>query len=217
MMYMKIQLDGLERNILIIRKRSNKNTYIRVKDDLTIYITTNYFVKNNDIIKLIKDNKKFIIKMTNKKLKQKKIQEEFMYLGKKYDIVLMNSNHILLGEDKIFVSSKDLLDKWLRKQANIIFLNELDRIFNNFYINIPYPSLTIRNMKTRWGVCNVKSKRITLNLELIKKDKKYLDYVIVHELSHLIYPNHSKLFWNLVSRLVPNYKILRKELNNYES
>ena len=72
-------------------------------------------------------------------------------------------------------------------------------------------------MKTRWGVCNVKTNRVTLNLELIKKDIKYLDYVIVHELSHLVYANHSKDFWNLVSVLVPNYKELRKELNNYEN
>ena len=46
---------------------------------------------------------------------------------------------------------------------------------------------------------------------------KCLDYVIVHELSHLVYANHSKDFWNLVSVLVPNYKELRKELNNYEN
>ena len=71
-------------------------------------------------------------------------------------------------------------------------------------------------MKTRWGVCNVKTKRVTLNLELIKKDIKYLDYVIAHELSHLVYPNHSKNFWALVERVIPNYKILRKEMRSYE-
>ena len=71
-------------------------------------------------------------------------------------------------------------------------------------------------MKTRWGVCNVKTKRVTLNLSLIKKEVKYLDYVIIHELSHLIHANHSKDFWNLVSLLEPNYKKLRKELNSYE-
>ena len=59
-------------------------------------------------------------------------------------------------------------------------------------------SLTIRKMKTRWGVCNYKTKRVTLNFNLIKKDIKYLDYVIVHELSHLLYPNHSKNFWKYV-------------------
>ena len=70
-------------------------------------------------------------------------------------------------------------------------------------------------MTSRWGVCNVKSKTVTLNLELIKYDLKYLDYVIVHELSHLIYANHSKDFWNVVSKYVPNYKKIRKEMKDF--
>ena len=69
-------------------------------------------------------------------------------------------------------------------------------------------------MKTRWGVCNVKTHKVTLNLELIKKDKKYLDYVIVHELSHMLHANHSKEFWKCVEANCPDYKKLRKELNN---
>ena len=71
-------------------------------------------------------------------------------------------------------------------------------------------------MKTRWGVCNTRTKRVTLNLELIKKDIKYLDYVVAHELSHLVYPNHSKDFWALVELVIPNYKELRKEMREYE-
>ena len=69
-------------------------------------------------------------------------------------------------------------------------------------------------MSTRWGVCNKKNKTITLNLELIKKDIKYLDYVIVHELCHFIHFDHSKEFWNLVSKYCPNYKQLRKEMRD---
>ena len=74
----------------------------------------------------------------------------------------------------------------------------------------------IRDMKTRYGVCNTKLKKITLNLELIKRDVIYIDYVIVHELSHLIHPNHSKDFWGVVEEVMPNYKKIRKELKNYE-
>ena len=70
-------------------------------------------------------------------------------------------------------------------------------------------------MTTRWGVCNTKSKTITLNLELIKRDTKYLDYVIVHELSHLIYPDHSSKFWSLVEENCPNYKDIKKEMKDF--
>lgn len=69
-------------------------------------------------------------------------------------------------------------------------------------------------MSTKWGVCNVTKKVITLNSELIKIDIKYLNYVIYHELSHLVYPNHSKDFWLLVEHYVPNYKNYKKEMKN---
>ena len=70
-------------------------------------------------------------------------------------------------------------------------------------------------MTTRWGVCNTKSKTITLNLELIKRDTKYLDYVIVHELSHLIHANHSKEFWSLVEENCPDYKKIKNNMKKF--
>ena len=69
-------------------------------------------------------------------------------------------------------------------------------------------------MTSRWGVCNLKNKNVTLNLELSKYNTEALDYVIVHELSHFIYPNHSKDFWSLVGKYYPDYKKIRKNLKN---
>ncbi len=213
---MKTIIDGIEFEVIIEKKKGNKNTYLRVNDDLNIYITTNYYTSLKSLQKLIDDNHKAILRMYNLKLKKRKSEEEFTYLGKKYDIVYMNTKDIVLGENSIFLNHEASLDKWLKKEAEKIFKEELDEVYKIFPVTIPYPSLTIRKMKTRWGVCNVKTKRVTLNLELIKKELKYLDYVIAHELSHLVYPNHSKDFWNLVERVIPNYKLLRKEMRNYE-
>ena len=213
---MKIVIDNKEIEVNIIKKRSNKNTYIRVKDDLEVYVTTNYYTKDKVIEKLIQDNFDSIKKMYQRKVKQKEYEEKFYYLGKKYDIVYLNSDNLVLGDDKIFIKRDYNLNKWLLERSQEIFKEELDKMYKIFPIEIPYPSLTIRKMKTRWGVCNVKTKRITLNLELIKKDFKYLDYVIVHELSHLVFPNHQKEFWSLVSQVIPNYKELRKDLREYE-
>ena len=104
------------------------------------------------------------------------------------------------------------LDLWLNKEMKKLFQNRLDYIYNKYEENIPYPSLRIRKMKTRWGVCNVKTHVITLNSELLRYDIEKLDYVITHELAHLIHHNHSKNFWNLVEKYCPNYKKVRKEL-----
>ena len=87
--------------------------------------------------------------------------------------------------------------------------------YSIFEENIPPSTLKIRNMKTRWGVCNIKRKNVTLNLLLSNYDVKYLDYVIVHELCHFIYPNHSKEFWNLVKKYCSNYKQIRLEMKKF--
>ena len=213
---MDVLINNQKIEVIIIRKKTNKNTYLRVKDDGKIYVTTNNLVTLKAISKLISKNENYIIESLSKREKEKQYNEDFYYLGKKYDIIYMNNDEVNIGSEKVFINKNIDIDKWLKKQANIIFKEELDKIYNNFPISIPYPTLTIRSMKTRWGVCNVKTNRVTLNINLIRKDIKYLDYVIVHELSHLIYPNHSKDFWNLVSDIEPNYKELRKELNNYE-
>lgn len=213
---MKIEIDGEEYNLVIVKKRSTKNTYIRVKDNLDIYVTSNWFTSDRYIVDLINKNVDSIKQMIDKVNKKEEKKEYFFYLGRKYDLVYLNNKVITFGERKVFVNEKFDINKWYKKQANIIFQQELDKIYQNFVYEIPYPTLTIRSMKTRWGVCNVKTKKVTLNLELIKKDLVYLDYVIIHELSHLLYPNHSKDFWKCVEDNMPDYKKIRKELKSDE-
>ncbi len=213
---MKIDLDNEIYNVIIERKRTTKNTYIRVKENLDIYVTCNKLTSDRFIINLINDNKSRILKMINIRKKKLAKDEYFYYLGKKYDLVYLNKKGITFGEEKVFVSTDFNLDKWYKKEAEKVFQIELDKMYNSFVYKIPYPSLCIRKMKTRWGVCNVKTHKVTLNLELIKKDIKYLDYVIVHELSHLLYANHSKAFWDCVGDNFKDYKKIRKELKQDE-
>ena len=209
---MKVTIDGYFYNLVIDKKYSTKNTYIRVKDNLDIYVTANYFTSDKYILNLINDNTDHIKKMIERIKKKEEKAKYFFYLGKRYDLIYWNKKDIYFGQDKVFVNSSFDVNKWYKKQANVIFQRELDKMYKLFIYEIPYPSLTIRNMKTRWGVCNIKLKKVTLNLELIKKDLIYLDYVIIHELSHLLYPNHSKDFWKCVEDNMKDYKKIRKEL-----
>ena len=215
-MNMIFSFNNEDYNIIVEKKISTKNIYIRVKEDLNIYVTCNTFTSNKEIINLIKNNEKRLIKMIERRKKTKEKEESFYYLGKKYDLIYLNDSGIKFGEEKVFVNHNFDLNKWYLKMANIIFKEELDKMYKTFIYDIPYPSLTIRKMKTRWGVCNTKTHRVTLNLELIKKDIVYLDYVIVHELSHLLYPNHSKDFWQCVEDNFKDYKKIRKELKKDE-
>lgn len=212
---MYLEINNEKYKINIIKKISNKNTYIRVNDDLEIVVTTNFFTTNKEIEKIINENIDSISKMINKATLKKDYASSFYYLGHKYDIVYVNSDTISFGNDKVFIGKNVDINKYLKKEATKLFKNRLDIIYNKFSKSIPYPTLTIRNMKSRWGVCNTKTHRVTLNLELIRKDIVCLDYVIVHELSHLIHANHSKDFWNLVEENCPDYKKIRKMMKEY--
>lgn len=195
---------------VIIEKKNNKNTYIRIRDN-KIYITTNYFVSKSYIKNLLDKNYDVIKKMIEKNNQRLERNNKFYYLNKEYDIIFVNYCDIEISNNKIFVKSEDYLNKWLKKQIEIIFKERLDYIYNLFEERIPYPKLKIRKMKTRWGVCN-KNNSITLNSELIKYGYEQIDYVIIHELSHFIHFDHSKDFWNLVNKYCKNYKEIRKSL-----
>jgi predicted metal-dependent hydrolase len=197
--------------VKIIRK-NNKNTYIRITND-EICVTTSYFTTDNAIKKLIKDNEISIKKMLIKHVNKKKSDSQTSLLGIKYDIIIMSIlEGISFESDKIYVKSKLELNKYISKYADEIFNERYNLIYNNLNENIPHYRLRKRMMKSKWGVCNRLSKTITLNTHLIEYRIEVIDYVIIHELAHLVHFNHSKSFWNLVAKYCPDYKLLRKEL-----
>ncbi len=210
---MQFQYNNNLYPIKIIRK-DNKNTYIRVKDR-EIIVTTNYFMTISKIEKLIKENELSLIKMIEKDCKRRKESKIFYLWGKEYDVVygeLFNQTSIV--DNKIYVTEQVRLDKYLAKEIEKIFTYRLNYWYNMFEERIPKPNLKIRKMTSRWGVCNLKNNNVTLNYNLYKYDIKYLDYVIIHELAHFMYPNHGTKFWLLVGKYCKDYKKRRKELKS---
>ncbi len=203
-------LDHKEYPIEIIRK-NNKNTYLRVKDG-KIIVTTNYLTSLTTINKLIKNNTAFIDKALNKS-NLKKEDDSFKLFGNSYDIIY-GFNDTEIDNNKIYTKDNKSLNKYLSKYIYNIYEERINYYYSLFEENIPIPNLKIRKMTSRWGVCNIKNHNVTLNLELSKYNIECLNYVIVHELSHFIHPNHSKEFWLLVGKYYPNYKDIRKYLRN---
>lgn len=208
---MKFLIDDKEYEV-VIQKKNNKNTYIRVKEDLKIYVTTSYFASKLYIYNLLEQNKEYLKKVLTKQ-EIKNENTSFKYLGKKYDVIICNIvNKVELDENKIYTPSEKELDKYIKKNTLELFKERLDYNYNLFLENIPYPKLKIRTMKTRWGVCNKRDNSVTLNSKLIEYNIEALDYIIIHELSHFVHFNHSKEFWMLVSKYNPNYKQIKKYL-----
>lgn len=212
---MTFNYNGEDYEIIVVRKKTTKNIYIRIKDDLKIYVTAYILTTNSGVMNAINLNQKFIERSIDKIKNKKDKENNFYYLGKAYDIVKINEKGISLGDNKVFIYNKikeEDIDKWYRKKAEEIFSYYFEIGFDRFNRKIPKPSLVIRKMKTRWGVCNTKIKKVTLNLELIKKPIECLEYVIVHELAHLVEANHSKAFWKVVEENYPDYKEIKKIL-----
>ena len=211
---MIIEINNKEYPIKIIKK-PNKNMYLRIKEDLTITITTPLTIKNQKIEKFIKENYQTIEKtITKYENKQNQKQNKFLFQGKKYEICYTNQNQINLGQTRAFIGKTANIDKWYKQKASETFNKTYTNCYQNFKKKEKMPELKIRKMKSKWGVCNIKTYTITINQELIKYNPKYLEYVIYHELSHLREQNHSKNFWNEVEKYCPNYKTIRKEMKN---
>jgi predicted metal-dependent hydrolase len=135
------------------------------------------------------------------------------YLGQKYkvDLVkdLINSTRVSSSLNKITFHLrnkkhyKKYIKEWYLSQTSII-INERITIFSKL-MNVNYTSIKIKDNSTRWGSCSNKG-RLNFSLYLIAFPIDIIDYVIVHELAHLIEFNHSKKFWAVVSKIDPSYR-----------
>ena len=199
------KLDGQTYNVLVVKK-NNKNTYIKIKDDMTIYVTTNYLTSKREVKVILDNEKDFLRKALSRTRKKLEKEELFYYLGKKYDIILVPFENTEVSNGKIFVKDEKILEKWLKKETKRIFTERLEYNYNLFDEDIPFPKLKIRSMKTRWGVCNKRDNSVTLNSKLIQYSIHEIDYVIINELSHFVHFDHSREFWETVRLHMPDYK-----------
>ena len=108
-------------------------------------------------------------------------------------------------------SRERILERWYRRRLR----DQIPHLLGKWEprIGVTVNQVHIRKMKTRWGSCNVDARRIWLNLELVKKHPAYLEYVLVHEMVHFLERHHTKRFEELMDMFLPNWRMLRDELN----
>lgn len=155
--------------------------------------------------------------------------ESHRYLGRQYrlkvaqsedhnEIVKMDRGRILIytRDPKDRERIKKSLDDWFREHAKRVYAERVSIWHPRFErYGIEQPEVVVRKMKSRWGSCT-ETRKITLNLKLIQVPKQYIDYVIVHELSHLVEQNHSLAFYSLMNRIMPDWEERREKLNTFE-
>lgn len=110
----------------------------------------------------------------------------------------------------------ELVDAWYRERAGEVFGERLFECHRRMQPEgIALPPLLIRPMKSRWGSYSYRTRRVTLNLNLIKLPQACLDYVIIHELCHVNVRHHGPGFWRLVGRYAPDYTAMRRLLREF--
>ncbi len=143
--------------------------------------------------------------------------DKFLYLGNYYPLIRQkiprnklkfNGCNFKLSNDN---NGADEFYHWYKTAFKAIALPRLDYYSN--MCQLKYKKVRVKSQKTIWGSCS-NTNNINLNYLLICAPISVIDYVIVHELSHIKHKNHSKAFWDLLKSILPNYKIEKKWLKD---
>ena len=230
-------LDNLqeyfETPIEIVFSKKRKTISIQIKQD-SIRVLSTYWISKNSVREFILKNESWIRKkLADQKLRVKPItnlvnNEKLTLCGKNYKLKVISEPIIEpeIRSETIIISNNFKTRKTLGSIESQILKLLKDFSFRvlqkktfeiSQIMNVRYNSVKIKNYKSRWGSCSSKGD-ISFNWKIIFAPENIIEYLVVHELSHLIHFNHSKLFWNKVEEFQYNYKENRKWLkeNGYK-
>lgn len=200
-------------------KYSNRKTLnISVERDRSIIVRAPHYLTAEKIDKVVQSKKKWIKEKLNHTQKYPLIAEnkEFvsgetlMYLGRNYQLLIVDEEIDGVEFDQRFKISKsnqpkanELFKKWYLKQA----LKKIEPLAEKYAksLGVKYNEFKTSEMRYRWGSCTP-ANNIIFNWRIIKAPMYVLEYLVAHELVHLIESNHTPRFWNILSIQVPNYE-----------
>jgi len=206
---------------------------IHVHPDLSVVVDAPLGSSLGDVLDRVQNKAKWITKQqrqyfahqpTVTRIPRFESGETHYYLGKQYRLKVVEDDiervrfyrgrlYIHLRNPHNYDHKQKMLQKWYRVRAGFVFSQQLDTCYPLIEpFGIAYPDLKIRDMKSRWGSASPQG-NITLNLRLIYVPKRLINYVILHELCHLREMNHSTDYYELLGSVLPNWQMLREELN----
>ena len=210
-------------NVKIMRSTKRLKTIsLQIKNGVPIIYCPSY-IKDSYLRSIIKKKQLWIKKKINVEKNREKIliknKSIFPFLGRKFTLLTLASeeNKVFLKNNSLvihcteFKLAKKNLVEWLKLEAKKYLVKRVQFVSSKIRIN--FKKLNLKGYRAMWGSCNSQSE-ICLNWKLVMLPKKVIDYVIVHELCHIVEPNHSKSFWSLVkqhdSEYIENKNWLKK-------
>ncbi len=208
-----------------------KNLAITVKPDKSILVKAPQKSTLEQIQEKLQKRGQWILKQLNYFDKFHPLQPEreyvsgetHYYLGRQYRLrILKGKEEEVKLKGKFFIAKtmvidntehiKYLMKNWYAAHAQML-IDRRTRKFAEKILGEGYGQIKNRYiyMKRQWGRCNLKN-RITFNIELVKTPIQCIDYVIVHELCHLVHPNHDKEFYRMIGKILPDWKEIKEKL-----
>lgn len=209
-------IERSKRKTLSLTVLKNGNVIVKAPINMRDEIINRFVEEKQTWIR----EKLMTIKETQNKFEDIISGNKVMIYGNKYSVLKSDLKQIQTSDKfELFVPNKYEGEKqskaiatWLKKLAKKVLSERLAFIENR--ISLKSTSLKIGDSRGRWGSCNSYG-NITLNYRVVMLPPMIIDYVIVHELCHLLELNHSKRFWENVSKFLPNYELQRKNIKEY--
>jgi predicted metal-dependent hydrolase len=217
-------MQNIEININKIIKTKRKTFKIEIDDNSFITLRIPLYATQKDITEFLEKNILWIQKTisrisTNPKFVRKyEDGEKFLFLGENYFLIIQdNPNFHFKFDGNNFIISKKALssaskyfENFYKDKARVIIYKRVYDIA--IKLGIKFHKLRITSASTRWGSCNSIG-NVSFSWRLIMAKPTVIDYVIIHEFCHLFEFNHSAKFWELVEKIMPDYKIHKKWLD----
>ena len=188
-------------------KKAVKYLRLKVGQSGEISLSIPLRTKENHILEFLEKNLEWLRK-TSAKIKAKnsaKNENQVEFLGGSYELIIdKNTSGVSIELFSIKAASKADFRRFCDEKAKELLNASIARFAP--LIARPINHISFKHMRTRWGSCNKAKGYINLNLDLITKKKEFIEYVVLHELAHLVYANHSKDFYALISKHMPDYK-----------
>ena len=219
-----------------LQRKRVKNINIRVKSDLTVRVSASSRVSQDQIENILREKADFILSALSKyEARQKSApkaskdvygNDTVMLFGEilPITVVVGKKKKAEARENDLLVTLKDVNDGEARRKAISAALDAIlartveelcQEIYPDFEDYLPhFPEIKYRHMKSRWGSCNYKKYILTFNYHLVHAPIDCIEYVVYHEFTHFIHPDHSKAFYAEVSRYVPDYKEKKNKLQS---
>lgn len=188
-------------------KKAVKYLRLKVRQSGEISLSIPLRTKENHILEFLEKNLEWLRK-TSAKIKAKnsaKNENQVEFLGLNYELIIdKKASGVSIELFSIKAASKADFRRFCDQKAKELLNASITRFAP--LIARPINHISFKHMRTRWGSCNKAKGYINLNLDLITKKKEFIEYVVLHELAHLVHANHSKDFYALISKHMPDYK-----------